>query len=61
MNFKNKFGGIGWRAVGPVGSGLGGQGGCEGRIEVYVKNKKNRGVGGRVRLVGGSGLMCRKD
>ena len=34
---------------GGVGVGLGGQGGCERRIEVFVKiQKKNRGRGGRV-------------
>ena len=51
-----------------VGLGRGGQGGCERRIEVFVKIKKNkiffflggggRGVSGRGRFVGGgSGWM----
>ena len=35
------------------GIGLGGQGGCERRIEDFVKIKKNRGRGGGV---GGIGL-----
>ena len=45
-----------------VGSGLGGQDGCERRIEVFVKIKKKKknffggGVGGGGR-VGGSGWM----
>ena len=62
--FKKKIlGGVGLR-VGPWGgSGLGGQDGCERRIEVFVKIKKKKffffffwggGGGGRV---GGSGWM----
>ena len=58
--FKNKKLGGGGR-VGPWGggSGLGGQDGCEQRIEVFVKIKKKKffffgGGGGRV---GGSGWM----
>ena len=47
------------------GSGLGGQDGCERRIEVFVKNKKNifflggvgGGGGGRGGRVGGLGWM----
>ena len=50
--------------MGPWGSGLGGQDGCERRIEVFVKIKKKKifflggggGVGGGGR-VGGSGWM----
>ena len=41
------------------GSGWGGQGGCERRIEVFVKIKKNRGGGVQVWLVcvGGGGAQ----
>ena len=47
----------GWGREGE-GSGLGGQGGCERRIEVFVKIQKKKilGGGGRGR-VGGSELM----
>ena len=48
---KKKFGGGGVR--GGVGVGLGGQSGCERRIEVFVKiqkKKKFMGVGGGVRV-----------
>ena len=52
---------MGGRAWSGWGVGLGGQGGCERRIEVFVKIKKKKmgsvvgsGGGGRV---GGSGLM----
>ena len=52
-NSKKKLGGSG-------GSGLGGQGGCERRIEVFVKIQKKKkkigGGGGRGR-VRGSGWM----
>ena len=50
---------MGWGREG-VGSGLGGQGGCERRIEVFVKiqKKKNSGGGGRW---GGVGLGVRVD
>ena len=42
---------------GGVGVGLGGQSGCEGRIEVFVKiqKKKNWGGGGGWGSVGGGG------
>ena len=53
MKIKKKCG----RSVrgGGVGLGGGGQGGCERRIKVFVKIKKNGGVlGGQV---GGSGWM----
>ena len=49
------------RGVQVRGVGLGGQGGCEQRIEVFVKKGRGRGAGGsgwRV-SVGGSGWMCR--
>ena len=44
-NPKNEGGG-GVGSGGGGGSGWGGQGGCEWRIEVFVKIKKNRGGGG---------------
>ena len=40
------WGGVGSRGVGSKGVRLGGQGGCERRIEVFVKIKKNGGGGG---------------
>ena len=46
---KKKLGGPG----GEVGVGLGGQGGCERRIEVFVKIKKKIGGVGGVGLGGG--------
>ena len=46
-------------SVGGVGVGLGGQSGCERRIEVFVKIKKKKffwgGVGGGGGSVGGGG------
>ena len=47
---------MGWGREGE-GSGLGGQGGCERRIEVFVKiqKKKNSGGGGPVGGGGGGG------
>ena len=53
------MGGVGWW----VGVGLGGQSGCERRIEVFVKIQKKKkfgggggwGVGGGVGSVGGRG------
>ena len=54
---KNFFfgGGVGGGGGGGVGVGLGGQSGCERRIEVFVKiqKKKNLGGGG----LGGGGLV----
>ena len=44
---------MGWRREGE-GSGLGGQGGCERRIEVFVKIQKKNFWGGEG-SVGGSG------
>ena len=57
---KKKFflgGGVGGGGVGGwVGVGLGGQSGCERRIEVFVKiQKKNWGGGGRGGPWGGRG------
>ena len=67
MKIQKKIGGSGgqWE-----GSGWGGQGGCERRIEVFVKIQKNiffwggwgggpvgGGVSGRGRVGGGSGWM----
>ena len=50
---KKKFGRGGGGSVGGVGVGLGGQSGCELRIEVFVKiHKKNWGGGG----LGGGGV-----
>ena len=50
-----RFRGGGGSVGGGGGFGLGGQGGCERRIEVFVKiQKKMGGLGGRGR-VGGSG------
>ena len=48
---KKKKLGWGWEGEG---SGLGGQGGCERRIEVFVKIQKKKFLGGG--SVGGSGL-----
>ena len=45
---KKLWGGVG---LGGGGSGWGGQGGCERRIEVFVKIKKKNGGG----ILGGSG------
>ena len=59
------MGGGGSGGGGGVRVGLGGQSGCERRIEVYVKiQKKNLGGGGGVGgggSVGGSGLGVRVD
>ena len=57
---KNLVGGGGGQG------GLGGQSGCERRIEVFVKIQKKRfffwgGGGGGVRTVGGSGWGVRVD
>ena len=49
MKFKNKWGG-------GVGLGGGGQGGCERRIEAFMKIKKKLGWGS-----GGSGWGVRVD
>ena len=55
---KNQKKKLGWGREGE-GSGLGGQGGCERRIEVFVKIQKKNiflgGVGGRGRVGGGGG------
>ena len=51
--FTNKIGGVGW---GRRGDQVGGQGGCERRIEVYVKIQKKKLGGGGRGLVGGEGL-----
>ena len=45
---------MGWGREGE-GSSLGGQGGCERRIEVFVKIKKKKFLGGGGGSVGGSG------
>ena len=45
---------MGWGREGE-GSGLGGQGGCERRIEVFVKIQKKKFLGGGGGSVGGSG------
>ena len=58
---------LGWGREGE-GSGYGGQGGCERRIEVFVNIQKKSiffwggggGVGGRGRVGGGSGWMGTK-
>ena len=42
-------------SVGGVGLGGGGQGGCERRIEVFVKIQKKKFGGGGVRWGGGGG------
>ena len=47
--------------VGSGGSGLGRQGGCEQRCEVFVKFKKNIYIGGGVRSGGGGGGGHRVD
>ena len=53
------MGGGGWGVIGGVGVGLGGQSGCERRIEVFVKIPKKKfffgggGVGGGGGGVGG--------
>ena len=54
---------LGW---GREGSGLGGQGGCERRIEVFVKIQKKKfwgggGVGGGVGLGGGGQGGCERN
>ena len=60
MKIKKKIGG-------GVGDGLGGQGGCGRRIEVFVKFKKKKlgggggGGGGGRGWVGGSGWMWSKN
>ena len=58
---KKKFfflGGWGGRGGGGGGVGLGGQGGCERRIEVFVKIQKKNFWGGLVGGLGeGSGWM----
>ena len=45
-------GGVGWG----VGVGLGGQSGCERRIEVFVKIQKKKNWGGGVRWGGGGSV-----
>ena len=52
MKIQKKWGGVGGEGGGV---GLGGQGGCERRIEVFVKIPKKK-MGGGVGL-GGSGWM----
>ena len=54
---KKKIGGVGRCGGGGVGVGLGGQSGCERRIEVFVKIQKKNwgGVGGGRSVGGGSG------
>ena len=52
---KKKLGGGGDRV------GVGGQGGCERSIEVFVKIQKRIWVGGRVGGGGGSGWGVRVD
>ena len=51
------FGGGGGGSVGGVGLGGGGQGGCERRIEVFVKIQKKK-FGGWVRWGGGGGSVA---
>ena len=46
---------------GGVGVGLGGQSGCERRIEVFVKIQKKNLGGGGVGVGGGSGWGVRVD
>ena len=67
-NSKKRFffwgGGGGGGSGGGVGVGLGGQSGCERRIEVFVKIQKKQilgGGGGWGRWVGGSGWGVRVD
>ena len=48
------MGGV-WGSVGGIGLG-GGQGGCERRIEVFVKIQKKNGGGGGARVRGGGGV-----
>ena len=55
QKFSGGGGGLGRSGWGRVG----GQGGCERRIEVFVKIKKKTRGGGRVG--GGSGWMCEKN
>ena len=60
LKFLGKIQKKNWEGGGVGEVGLGGQGGCERRIEVFVKIKKNWRGGGRgvgVGLVGGSGWM----
>ena len=54
MKIQKKNWGVGGLGVsgGGVGVGLGGQSGCERRIEVFVKIKKKKNLGG-VRWGGG--------
>ena len=47
--------------MGGVGVGLGGQSGCERRIEVFVKIQKKNFFWGGGGLVGGSGWGVRVD
>ena len=57
-------GGGGWGGGGRWGVRVGGQSGCERRIEVFVKIKKKKnlgGGGGGVGWVGGSGCGVRVD
>ena len=49
-----------------LGGGVGGQGGCERRIEVFVKIQKKKiflggGVGGRGRVGGGGQGGCERN
>ena len=59
--FTKKWGGgsVGGGGSGLWGGGGGGQGGCERRIEVFVKIQKKMGGGrgGSGRVFGGSGWM----
>ena len=63
MKIKKKIGGEGFRGGGGVGGPVGGQGGCERRIEVFLKIQKKKIGGGGVgggrggRVGGGSGWM----
>ena len=52
MRIQKKIGGVGFGS-GRGGVGLGGQGRCEQRSEVFVKIKKKLGGGGQVGGVGG--------
>ena len=55
--FKKKY----WGGVRGWGVGLGGQDGCERRIEVFVKIKKKKLGGGGAGVGGGSGWGVRVD